>query len=173
MLKADGFLLQDTKNLNYTHTGRHIEKQWRLLLFHSTEKKNCCDIAFNHWAETNIHTVPLKWWLAQRSCKAWGRLGHVHTHTHVLTWAAAHAHTSSFTSAILHIYGCSCSNRITAPPLRCIQSERRGVKGHPQIRLPCFCLSSQANSGTRGDITQRPQPYVSVVHRRSNMTPRQ
>lgn len=143
-------------------------------------EKNCCDIGFDHWAETNIHTVPLNgdWHSgavrledASDTCTR-ARTHNPNKHTYSPGRPPMHTHCHfSFTLAILHIYCCSCSNRITAPPLRCSQSERRGVKSHPQIHIPCVCLSSQANSGMRGDITQRPQPYVSVVHRRSNMTP--
>lgn len=128
------FLKKHQKTNKKTHTGRHIEKQWRLLLFHSTKKKKkCCDIRFNHWAETNIHTVPLKWRLAQRTCKAWGRLGHVHTRTHVLTWAAAHAHTSSFfiyISYLTHIWLLVQQPYHCPSPPMCSVREARG-QGSP------------------------------------------
>lgn len=176
MFKADGFLLQDTKNLNYTHTLEDILKNSGGCFYFIQQKKKTA--ATSHLTTEQKLTFTLCHWNddwhsgAVRLEDASDTCTLIHTYSPGQPPMHTHLHFS-FTSAILHIYGCSCSNRITAPPLRCIQSERRGVKGHPQIRLPCFCLSSQANSGTRGDITQRPQPYVSVVHRRSNMTPQQ
>lgn len=139
--------LQQRCNLKKnTHTGRHIEKQWRLLLFHSTEKKNCCDIGVNHWAETNIHTVPLKWWLAQWSCKAWGRLRHVHTHTLVcslgqtLTHTPTHPHTPLHLHQLSYTCGCSNSNRFTIPPSNVVSQRGEGSRVTFRFVFPAFAF---------------------------------
>lgn len=155
-------------------TGRHIEKQWKLLLF--IQQRNCCDIGVNHWAETNIHTVPLKQWLAQWSSKAWGRLRHMHahTHTHRLTWARRpqarflththlHLHQISYTSVAAQTAALSLSL-----PLMCSEVRGQGSPLDQVTSIPCFCLKQRLYQGWEAtyhrDLNRSSLWYISKHH---------
>lgn len=101
---------------------RSWKKQWKLPLFHPTKKmlqhqsKPLGRNEHSNWA-----TGTNKW--HSGAVKAPGRLRHMHTfaQTHHYT------HTSSFTSVILHLCGCSGGSLISFPHfLQCQRSEVRG-----------------------------------------------
>lgn len=56
-------------------------------------------------------------------------------------------------------------------PSDVVSQRGEGSRVTLRFTFPVFAFHLQANSGMHGDVTQRPQPYVSVVHRRSNMSP--
>lgn len=91
-------------------------------------------------------------------CAHLGRHPPTHPHTH------AHLHLHQ----LFYTCGCSNSNRFTIPPFNVVS--QRG-EGSPLDLCSLLLPSSEVISGLTGDITQRPQPYISMVHRQSNVTP--
>lgn len=113
------------------------------------QQRNCCNIGINHWAETNIHTEPLKQWLAQWSSKASGRLKHTRTisHGHPIL---SRTHTLIYIFYLTH-FGCFNSSLITILSSN-VFIQRRAIEGH--LSFPC-CLTRRC---------LRTQPFIIMVH---------
>lgn len=124
------------------HFGKTVEDA-----FISFNRKTAAT-GINHWAETNIHTEPLKQWLAQWSSKASGRLKHTRTISLVHPILSR---THSFTSSILHSLAALTGALSLSFPLIYF-NQRQGVEGH--LSFPCHF--------TRRCL--RPQPFIVMVH---------
>lgn len=94
-----------------------------------------------------------------------------HAYTGVLTWADTHppTHTFIYISYLTRVAAPTATVSLSLPLMWSVR-EVRG-QGSPLDLCSLLLPSSEAISGLTGDITQRPQPYISMVHRRSNVTP--
>lgn len=167
------------EKLNYTHTHTHWKTYWKTVevAFISFNRKKTAatsdltteqKLTFTlcHWND-DWHSGAVRLEDASDTCTR------IYTCTHLGSRPCTH-------NFIFHLHQLSYTYiaaraATVSLPLPSDVFSQRGEGSRVTLRFvfPAFCLSSQANSGTCGDITQRLQPYVSVVHRRSNMTPQQ